>query len=375
MIYKHFCGEKLSALGLGAMRLPTGADGKIDRVATAEMVAYAMANGVNYFDTAWGYHEGESEIVMGDILSAYPRDSLYLATKFPGYDLSNMGKVEEIFEKQLQKCGVTYFDFYLFHNVCEKNIEEYLNPQNRIYEYLLEQKKNGRIKHLGFSTHATNPTMQRFLDAYGKDMEFCQIQLNYLDYHFQAAKEKMEILREWGIPVWVMEPVRGGKLANLAPQYVEQLRVLRPEEKPVAFAFRFLQSLEGIGVTLSGMSNMEQLQDNVATFNEEKPLNGVEMTQILQIADDMVRQIVLPCTGCRYCEEKCPKGLPISYLLSLYNEHSFSDGGFLAPMALSALPREQHPDACIACRQCEKVCPQEIKISGAMSYFAAKLKH
>src|SRR5699024_749079 len=169
--------------------------------AAQEMVDYAMEHGVNYYDTAWGYHNGNSELVMGKALSKYPRDSYYLATKFPGYDLSNMDKVEEIFEKQLEKCGVEYFDFYLFHNVCEMNIDAYLNREYGIYEYLLKQKKEGRIRHLGFSAHGSVEVMKRFLEAYGKDMEFCQIQLNYLDWSFQDAKGKVELLNQHNIPV------------------------------------------------------------------------------------------------------------------------------------------------------------------------------
>ena len=217
MIYKDFQDLKLSALGLGAMRLPVtdGKDGQIDETATAEMVKYAMDNGINYYDTAWGYHEGQSELVMGRVLSKYPRDSFYLASKFPGYDLENMPKVKEIFEKQLEKCQVEYFDFYLFHNVCEMNIDAYLDPQYGIYDYLMEQKKNGRIRHLGFSAHAECDVMKRFLEAYGEHMEFCQLQINYIDWNFQKAKDKVELLKEWNIPVWVMEPVRGGKLASL----------------------------------------------------------------------------------------------------------------------------------------------------------------
>ena len=216
MIYKEFQGKKLSALGLGAMRLPVidGNDARIDEAAVEKMVAYAMEKGINYFDTAWGYHMGNSEIVMGKTLKNYPRESFYLADKFPGYDLSNIGKVEEIFEKQLEKCGVEYFDFYMFHNVCEMNIDEYLNPAYGIFEYLMKQKQNGRIKHLGFSAHGNMETMTRFLQAYGKDMEFCQLQINWLDWEFQAAKEKVALVRSYGIPVWVMEPLRGGKLVS-----------------------------------------------------------------------------------------------------------------------------------------------------------------
>ena len=191
----------------------------------------AMAQGINYYDTAWGYHNGNSELVTGENLSRYPRDSYYLATKFPGYDLANMDKVKEIFEKQLEKCRVDYFDFYLFHNVCEMNIDEYLNPAHGIYDYLMEQKRNGRIRHLGFSAHGSYSVMKRFLEAYGKDMEFCQIQLNYLDWTFQDAKAKVQLLERYQIPVWVMEPLRGGKLASLSKTDEAKLRELRPQEE------------------------------------------------------------------------------------------------------------------------------------------------
>lgn len=375
MIYRDFQDLKLSALGMGAMRLPVvdGDDARIDEAAAFEMVDLAMKSGVNYYDTAWGYHNGNSELVMGKALARYPRESFYLATKFPGYDLSNMPKVQEIFEKQLEKCQVEYFDFYLFHNVCEMNIDAYLDPQYGIYEYLLEQKKNGRIRHLGFSAHGDYQVIQRFLDAYGKDMEFCQLQLNYLDWEFQNAKQKVELLDQWNIPVWVMEPLRGGKLASLAPEDEEKLKELRPEEGIPAWAFRYLQSLPSVKVILSGMSNRQQMEENIQTFAEDKPLNAKELETIHSIADSMVKKIVLPCTACHYCTSHCPQGLDIPGLLALYNEHCFTQGGFIAPMALSAIPAEKQPSACIGCRSCEAVCPQGIKISEAMADFTAKL--
>lgn len=375
MIYRNFQEIKLSGLGMGAMRLPVidGDDSRIDETKTQAMVDYAMEQGVNYYDTAWGYHDGHSETVMGKALSRYPRENYYLATKFPGYDLSNMDKVEEIFEKQLEKCGVEYFDFYLFHNVCEMNIDAYLDEKYGIYEYLMKQKEAGRIRHLGFSAHGKLDVMKRFLDAYGKDMEFCQIQLNFLDWTFQGAKEKVELLKEWNIPVWVMEPLRGGKLARLAAEDEKALKALRPEENIPAWAFRFLQSVPGVTMVLSGMSNLQQMQDNIHTFAEDKPLTEKEMDTLLQIADGMVKKIVLPCTACHYCTSHCPQGLPIPELLALYNEHCFTEGGFIAPMALSAYPQEKLPSACIGCRSCEAVCPQQIKISEAMADFAQKL--
>lgn len=375
MVYRDFQGMQLSALGMGAMRLPVvnGNDAEIDSAAAEEMVAYAMKQGVNYYDTAWGYHNGNSELVMGKALAKYPRDSFYLATKFPGYDLSNMPKVEEIFEKQLEKCGVDYFDFYLFHNVCEMNIDAYLDEKYGIYAYLMEQKKNGRIKHLGFSAHGSCDIMKRFLEAYGEDMEFCQIQLNYLDWSFQDAKGKVELLTSYHIPVWVMEPLRGGKLAKLPEKEEKMLKNLRPDEGIPAWAFRFLQTFPEVVVTLSGMSDLEQMKENIRTFETEKPLLKEEMDKLLSIADGMLDG-TLPCTACRYCTSHCPQGLDIPMLLNLYNEHSFTGGGFIAPMALMAVPQEKHPSACVGCRSCEKVCPQQIKISEAMSNFSEKLK-
>ncbi len=375
MLYRKFKDIEISALGFGAMRLPVtdGDDSKIDEAATGEMVAYAIEHGINYFDTAWGYHGGNSELAMGRALSKYPRGKFNLATKFPGYDLSNMPKVEEIFEKQLEKCGVEYFDFYLFHNVCEMNIDSYLAPQYGIFEYLNRQREAGRIKHLGFSSHGDIPTMKRFLEAYGSQMEFCQIQCNYLDWTFQNAKAKVELLNEYNIPVWVMEPLRGGRLAGLDEGQTSVLKEARPYETIPAWAFRFLQSIPGIAVTLSGMSNLQQLKDNIRIFEEDKPLNESEMKTLLEMAKGMLGG-ALPCTACRYCTSHCPKGLDIPKLLALYNEHIFTGGGFIAPMALMAIPEDKQPSSCIGCRSCEKVCPQGIKISEVMADFNAKLK-
>ena len=376
MVYREFQDLQLSALGMGAMRLPVidGNDAQIDKEATAEMVAYAMEHGINYYDTAWGYHDGNSETVMGEALSRYPRESFYLATKFPGYDLSNMDKVESIFEAQLEKCGVDYFDFYLFHNVCEMNIDAYLDEKYGIFDYLMEQKKKGRIRHLGFSAHGSYDIMKRFLDAYGEHMEFCQIQLNYLDWSFQNARAKVDLLKEHHIPVWVMESLRGGKLASLEDENAAVLKGLRPEEGIPAWAFRFLQSIPGVTMVLSGMSNFQQMQENIAVFEEDKPLDEKEMAALLEVADRMVKKIVLPCTACHYCVSHCPKGLDIPGLLELYNEHCFTGGGFIAPMALMAVPEEKKPGACIGCRSCEAVCPQQIKISEAMADFSARLQ-
>lgn len=372
MIYRDFQDIKLSGLGLGLMRLPVvnGNDAEIDEEAAKEIIDYAYKNGVNYFDTAWGYHSGNSELIAGKALSAYPRESYYLASKFPGYDNSNMPKVKEIFEEQLKKCQTPYFDFYLIHNVCESNIDDYLNMDFGILDYLLEQKKNGRIKHFGFSAHGSTEVMKRFLEVYGEHMEFCQLQVNYMDWHFQNAKEKVEMIRDAGIPVWVMEPLRGGKLAKASEETEKALKEMRPDESIPAWAFRFLQAVPGVTVVLSGMSDMQQVKENIAIWNEDKPLTDSEFKRLVELADDETRKGGLPCTACHYCTSHCPKELPIPELISLYNEHKITGGGFIAPMAVGSMEEEKRPASCIGCQSCEQVCPQQIKISDMMHEFS-----
>ena len=376
MIYHDFKGLKLSALGLGAMRLPVidGDDAQIDETATQQMVDYAMEQGINYYDTAWGYHNGNSELALGRALAKHPRESFYLATKFPGYDLANMDKVEEIFERQLEKTGVDYFDFYLIHNVCEMNIDEYLNPAHGIMDYLLAQKEAGRIRHLGFSAHGAIPVMERFLEAYGEHMEFCQIQLNWLDWEFQDAKGKVELLKKWNLPVWVMEPVRGGKLANLSDDAVAKLTAARPDETPVAWSFRFIQGIPEVVMTLSGMSNFEQLKENITTFAEDKPLSGAELATLKEVADAMAAEGTVPCTACHYCTSHCPMGLDIPQLLAMYNQYKLTGkGDFISSMMISTLPDDKKPSACIGCGSCAAVCPQQIDIPGTLAEFAEAL--
>ena len=379
MQYREFKGLKLSQLGFGAMRLPVidGDDAKVDAPQTFRMVEYAMEHGINYYDTAWGYHGEHSEEVMGEALRRYPRETYYFADKFPGYDLANMPKVKEIFETQLQRTGLDHFDFYLLHNVCEMNIEQYLDPRYGIMDYLLAQKQAGRIRYLGFSCHGELPVIKRFLEAYGDEMEYCQLQLNYLDWEFQHGREKVALLKEYDIPVWVMEPLRGGKLAGLGEENEKALKKLRPQEEIPAWAFRFLQSLPEVKVILSGMSNEEQLHANVSTFEEDLPLNENEMRTLMQVAAQLADEKSVPCTACHYCTDHCPQALDIPRLIELYNEHILTTKaglfGFIAPMALAAIPEDKQPAACLHCGSCEQVCPQQIKISEVMEDFVKVL--
>lgn len=370
MIYSEFKNKKLPLLGFGTMRLPVREDGEIDRETFQMMVDYAMENGVNYFDTAWPYHSGLSETELGLALEKYPRDSYYIATKYPGHQVSKNYDPAAVFERQLKKCGVDYFDFYLLHNVYENSLDVYMDEKWGILEYFKEQKKLGRIKHLGFSTHATTEAMKKILDVMGDDMEFCQIQLNYVDYTLQDGIGKIKLLGERNIPIWIMEPVRGGKLCRLSDKDETVLRDLRPDESIAAWGFRFLQDIPGVKMVLSGMSSMEQMHDNVKTFKKAIPLSEKERTVLLNIAEQLKDSI--PCTACRYCTDGCPAGLDIPMLIANYNELRF-EPSVNTSMRLDALPDDKLPTACISCGKCTQICPQKIDIPAVMKAFSQKL--
>lgn len=367
MLKNEFAGKMLPRLGFGAMRLPE-TDGAVDVALVEKMVRYAMDHGVNYFDTAWPYHGGQSERVMGQVLSAYPRESYYLADKYPGHQIMTDYDPAKIFEEQLRRCKTDYFDFYLLHNVYEKSIDTYLDPELGVLDYFREQKRLGRIKHLGFSTHGRLETMERFLDICGEDMEFCQIQLNYLDWTLQDAKQKYEMLTRRGIAVWVMEPVRGGKLANFENA---EMKRLRPDESTASWGFRFLQALPNAKVILSGMSNMDHVIDNVKTFSEDKPLSEREVELVLEIAERMKNAI--PCTACRYCCDGCPMGLDIPAMMSICSDIRFAPV-VNSVMMLQFAPEDKRPSACISCGKCTKVCPQGIDIPAIMKELTERLE-
>lgn len=320
------------------------------------MVDAAIESGINYYDTAWTYHKSLSEVVIGRSLSRHPRDSWNLATKFPGHQYLSSYDAKSIFEKQLKKCGVEYFDFYLLHNVSEGSIETYENPEWGIIDYLVEQKKVGRIRHLGFSSHGRLECIQAFVARHKEEMEFCQIQLNYLDWTLQKAKSKYEFLTEQGIPVWVMEPLRGGKLAHV-PELGNQ---------SVAFAFRFLQGLENVKMILSGMSTPSQLAMNTQIFEKKIPLLECESTAVLHHAE--ILRNAVPCTACNYCIESCPVGLNISVLIEIYNNIKVHPSANIS-MFMDTIPLDRRPLSCIACGACKASCPQEIDIPEIMANF------
>ena len=358
MIYYDFKDIKLSKLGLGCMRLPVKEDKTIDEEQVYKMVDYALENGINYIDTAFPYHEGLSEVVIGKALSKHDRKSFYLADKFPGHQIASEYHPDEIFEKQLKKCNVDYFDFYLLHNVYENSINVYEDPKWGIIDYFVKQKELGRIKYLGFSSHAKAENLEKFLNKHEGLFDFCQIQLNYLDYSLQEANKKVEILKKRNLPIMVMEPVRGGKLVSLKEDD-EVLKKLRPQEETVDWAFNFLLRFKEVAVILSGMSSFEQLKHNIDTFNRNNPLNDEETKVILDIAEKLKDSV--PCTKCRYCTVGCPMGIDIPDMIATYNEIK-NVPSTNAIMWLDTVDENSLPSACIGCGACASICPQKIDI-------------
>ncbi|MCI8699141.1 MAG: oxidoreductase [Oscillospiraceae bacterium] len=375
MLTNDFQGLALSRLGFGAMRLPLLPGRReptaIDEAQVDAMVDYAMAHGVNYFDTAHPYHGGLSERVLGRSLARYPRQRWYLADKYPGHQIAQRYDPAAIFEEQLERCGVDYFDFYLLHNVYENSIQVYMDPQWGILDYFVEQKRLGRIKHLGFSCHGGLPTLARFLDYCGDTMEFCQLQLNYLDWTLQQGREKYDLLTARGIPVWVMEPIRGGRLAALTGGQMDALRRLRPQDSAAAWALRFLQGLPNVKMILSGMSDLEQMVENVDTFTQDRPLTEAETAALLELAEGM--KDAVPCTACRYCCDGCPLGLDIPAMIAACNEARFALSSNVR-MRFDALPEDKRPAACIACGKCSRTCPQGIDVPAVLKELAQAME-
>lgn len=363
MIHNKFKNINLSRLGFGTMRLPMNSDGSINQELTEQMVDLAITSGVNYFDTAYPYHNGYSEIVIGKALKKYPRNSYFLATKYPGHQTASSYNPEEIFEKQLKKCDVDYFDFYLLHNVNEGSFKVYTDKKWNIIDYFLKQKELGRIKYLGFSTHADIPCLKEFLDLYAKDMEFCQIQFNYVDASLQHAKEKYDLITSYNIPVWVMEPVRGGKLALMEEEYSKKLKEFNSNDSIASWAFKYLLQFENVKMILSGMSNMEQMQDNIQTFNNYKGITKEENDYLNELGRKLIKGV--PCTKCEYCVAGCPKKLNIPKLLSTYNDMKYTFS-FTPTMYLENLSDDERPSACISCYKCARTCPQKIDIPKAL---------
>ena len=391
MTYNKLKDKKLSTLGYGGMRLPTKeVNGKntVDEAEAERLLTHAYENGVNLFDTAFFYHAGESERVLGKILNKFPRDTWYLSNKMPGnfmeikdgkilLDVASMGMKNmtvstpsEVFEYQLNNCGVDYFDFYMLHNVSESTFDLYTDESLGILRYLLEEREKGRIRHLGFSTHGRPETIEKFLDMYDC-FEFVMLQVNYLDWSLQEAQKKYEIIAKHGLPIFAMEPVRGGKLINPGKEAESILSAARPGDSMAKWAFRFLQSLPNMCVTISGMTTFEQLVENMDIFSSDNPMSDAEKEYLRKAVDTMASFV--PCTSCRYCTEACPVKLDIPLLITTYNEASHDFEWYVRDI-LDTLSDDKKPEACTSCGVCNHHCPQGIDIPETIQKFAALIK-
>jgi len=364
MYFKDFYGKKHSALGLGGIHLPLeeGNPNRVDRVRGQAIVDLLMENGVNVFDSGYFYYNGDSERFYGEALQKYPRESYTLSTKF---SVSANPDVEAVFEEQLRRCRTEYFDVYMLHGVIDENIPRYTDPEKDYIGYLLRQKEAGRIRHLGFSTHATPDALRRFLAHYdGYDMAL--MQLNYVDWTLLHAKEQYEILTEHGIPVWVMEPNKGGRLATLNEEAAAILRAAAPERSLPSWAFRFLMGLPNVHTVLSGMSEPAFVMDNLATFASCDPLSEEELAVLERAKEAFLKNLGVPCSACRYCCDHCPQQLDIPHLMHSYNEYCVSGSVW------KVLTDEQAEQAkqCIKCGACAAHCPQRIDIPAAIEKVA-----
>ena len=351
-------GIETSLLGFGCMRFPVTAEGKIDEPEAEKMLDKAIAAGVNYIDTAYPYHNGESEPFVGKALKKYDRSSLYLATKLPCWSVERLEDVDRIFNEQLSRLQTDYIDFYLLHALEKKRFDKMV--ELGVVKRLEELKAEGKIKYLGFSFHDDYETFERIISY--REWDFCQIQLNYMDTEIQAGLKGYRLAEEKGIPMVIMEPVKGGSLAAFAEDITGMFRELKPEASVASFALRWVGTLPNIKVILSGMSTMEQVEDNLATFSPFEPLSEKESETIDNIVKLINSRVQNGCTGCRYCMP-CPAGVDIPGNFSVWNTyHMYQNYNMVKGRWERGLGEEKQAKNCIKCGKCEKACPQKLNI-------------
>ena len=363
-------GIDVSLLGFGCMRFPTGPDGKINRPLAEKMMEKAMENGVNYIDTAYPYHGGESELFVGEVLKKHPRDSFYLATKLPCWFVNEVSDVDKYFNEQLQKLQVDYVDFYLMHAMNRGSWEKMVKIG--AVKRLEELKAEGKIRFLGFSFHDDYSAFEEILNY--RDWDFCQIQLNYVDTEEQAGLRGYRLAEEKGVPLTIMEPIKGGSLANFSKDIMEVFEEARPGASAASFALRYVASMPNILTVLSGMSTMEQVEDNLKTFVNFVPMEEKEYQAIEKVKAIMNGRVQNGCTSCRYCMP-CPFGVDIPGNFSVWNRyHVYQNYNIVKWQWEEMKMKNAQAGNCKECGKCEKACPQHLPIREDLKKVQADLE-
>ena len=359
-------GKEISRLGYGGMRFPKQGD-QVDVEAAVALLRKAYEMGVNYFDTAVVYHKGESEKIFGKAFEIYDRSTYYLADKMSIWVCEDEQAMKDLFERQLKTLKTDYVDFYLVHSLNRdhyKKVKEF-----HCVEFLQEMKRQGKIKHLGFSFHDTYPIFTQILDDY--DWDFVQIQLNYLDWQTQGAEQLYRELEKRNLPCMVMEPVRGGYLATLDEEHTKPFTQLHPDYSVASWAIRWVESLPQVAVVLSGMSDLAQLEDNVRMMTNFQPLNEQEQQAVEQVVESIRKVNDVPCTGCRYCMD-CPMGVDIPEIFAIYARLKIfeKEKGFVEDYG-EILEQGAGADKCVLCGKCMRHCPQMIEIPNKLAMIHA----